>query len=244
MAIVISAADNEIAVRCRGVTKTYGTGPAQVVALRGIDLDVRHGELLMLMGPSGCGKTTLISIIAAILDQDEGQCEVLGHDLKVMGQKERVHFRGQSVGFVFQVFNLLPALTAQENVAIPLLLNGVPRKLAMDRAADLLDSVGLGTRVNALPEQLSGGQQQRVAIARALVHEPKLIICDEPTSSLDHKTGHEMMTILRGVAQRPDRALIIVTHDSRILEFADRIANMDDGRIVMIDSGNSGAKQQ
>jgi putative ABC transport system ATP-binding protein len=244
IAILAADTDNKSAVRCRGVTKTYGSGPAQVTALRGIDLDARYGELLMLVGPSGCGKTTLISIIAAILEQDEGQCEVLGHDLKGMDRKEMVHFRGQSVGFVFQVFNLLPSITAQENVAVPLLLNRVPRKIAMQRAADLLESVGLGERMSALPGQLSGGQQQRVAIARALVHDPKLIVCDEPTSNLDHKSGREMMTILRGVAQRPDRALIIVTHDNRILEFADRIASMDDGRITAVGIGSNQEKQQ
>jgi len=197
----------------------------------------------MLMGPSGCGKTTFISIIAAILDPDAGHCEVLGNNLRVMPRKERVQFRGQSIGFVFQVFNLLPALTAQENIAVPLLLNGVPRKLAMARAGDLLDSVGLGRLENKLPKQLSAGQQQRIAIARALVHEPELIICDEPTSNLDHKAGHEMMTILRDVTQRSGQALIIVTHDNRILEFADRIANMDDGRIATIDSGSGKEKQ-
>lgn len=240
---MISVTEKTPAVRCRGLTKTYGTGPARVMALRGVDLDVRQGELLMLMGPSGCGKTTLISIIAAILDQDEGQCEVLGHDLGVMEGNDRTRFRGQSVGFVFQIFNLLPALTAQENVAIPLLLNGMPRKLAMVKAARFLDSVGLNARLNALPSQLSGGQQQRVAIARALVHDPKLVICDEPTSSLDHESGREMMDILRSVAKRPDRALIIVTHDNRILEFADRIANMDDGKITTIDRGLAGEGQ-
>ena len=194
----------------------------------------------MLVGPSGCGKTTLISIISAILDQDAGQCEVLGHDLSSFGPEERVRFRGGSIGFVFQVFNLLPALTAKENVAVPLLIKGMARKSAMKQALAVLDSVGLASRAEALPGQLSGGQQQRVAIARALIHNPKLIVCDEPTGSLDHKTGHEMMSVLRGIAQSPDRTLIIVTHDNRILEFADRIARMDDGKIVGIGSGKAG----
>jgi len=216
------------------VTKTYGSGATQVFALRGIDLKVRYGEMLMIVGPSGCGKTTLISIIAAILDQDQGQCEVLGQNIKAMDKTARVRFRGQSIGFVFQVFNLLPALTALDNVTIPLLLNGVPRKRAIDKAAELLSSVGLTERQDALPGQLSGGQQQRVAIARALVHNPKLIICDEPTSSLDHKAGHEVMALLRRMAQDPGRALVVVTHDNRILEFADRIAHMDDGKIIGI----------
>jgi len=239
-----SRPNNKIAVHCQGLIKTYGEGPVQVVALRGVDLDVHQGELLMLVGPSGCGKTTLVSIIAAILDQDEGQCEVFDNDLKHMNEKEKLCFRGQSMGFVFQVFNLLPALSALENVSVPLLLNGVSRQKAEDKARNILDSVGLSERVNALPGQLSGGQQQRIAIARALVHDPKLIICDEPTSNLDHKTGHDMMNLLRDVAKSPDRALIVVTHDMRILEFADRIAHMDDGRITDIIAGNSEAPLQ
>jgi putative ABC transport system ATP-binding protein len=225
---------HDIAVRCRGVTKSYGAGDAAVTALRGVDLEVHRGELLMLVGPSGCGKTTLISIITAILDQDGGQCEVLGQDLLRMEDNERAHFRGKSIGFVFQAFNLLPALSALENVSVPLLLNGIPRKDAEPRARAVLDAVGLGARLQAVPPKLSGGQQQRVAIARALVHEPELIVCDEPTSNLDHQTGHDMMNILRDVARTPNRVLIVVTHDSRIFEFADRIARMEDGKIVEI----------
>lgn len=205
--------------------------------MRGIDLEVRQGELLMLVGPSGCGKTTLISIIAAILDKDAGQCEVLGRDVENMKLTERILFRGESIGFVFQIFNLLPSLTALENVSVPLLLNGIARKAAAERARSSLDSVDLGERANAFPAQLSGGQQQRVAIARALVHNPRLILCDEPTSNLDHKTGQDVMATLRAVARRPDRAMVIVTHDPRILPFADRIAHMDDGRITHIESG-------
>ena len=230
--------NRDIAVQCRGVTKTYGAGDASVMALRGVDLDVRRGELLMVVGPSGCGKTSLISVIAGILGQDSGECEVLGHDLKNMAQKERTQFRGNSIGFVFQLFNLLPALNAVENVSIPLLIKGIPRKQAESRAQQVLESVNLGMRLDALPGNLSGGQQQRVAIARALVHEPKLIVCDEPTSNLDHVTGRSTMELLRGVAKSPDRALIVVTHDPRIFEFADRIVRMDDGKIVDILDGN------
>jgi putative ABC transport system ATP-binding protein len=196
-----------------------------------VDLDVRRGELLMLVGPSGCGKTTLISVIAAILDQDGGECVVLDHDLQQMGQRERARFRGGSIGFVFQAYNLLLALTAAENVAVPLLINGMPRKEALARARAVLQEVGLGSRTGALPVQLSGGQQQRVAIARALVHAPQLIVCDEPTSALDHETGQIVMELLKKVAQSPERALVVVTHDARIFGFADRIARMDDGRI-------------
>jgi putative ABC transport system ATP-binding protein len=233
-----------IAVRCRGVTKTYGAGDARVLALRGIDLDVRCGELLMVVGPSGCGKTTLISVIAGILDQDSGQCEVLGRDLKDMDQRARARFRGLAIGFVFQLFNLLPALNAVENVSVPLLINGAARKNAEARAKDVLEAVSLGSRLDALPGKLSGGQQQRVAIARALVHDPTLIVCDEPTSNLDHVTGRSMMELLRDVAKSPDRALIVVTHDPRIFEFADRIARMDDGKIIEVRDGSNKERVQ
>jgi putative ABC transport system ATP-binding protein len=246
MMVHLSAAEpsHDVAVRCRGVTKTYGTGEAKVMALRGVDLEVRRGELLMLVGASGCGKTTLISIITAILDLDSGKCEVLGRDFHQMDQSERARFRGVSIGFVFQLFNLLPALTAIENVSIPLLIKGISRSGAEARARDVLEAVGLGSRLRARPAQLSGGQQQRVAIARALVHDPKLIVCDEPTSNLDHETGRSMMQVLRGIAKSPERALIVVTHDTRIFEFADRIAHMDDGKIIeVVDAKNQGRLQ-
>ncbi len=223
-----------LAVSCRGVTKSYGSGEARVAALRGIDLDVKRGELLMVVGPSGCGKTTLISIITTILDYDSGQCHVLGRDLQRLDERERAHFRRDSVGFVFQLFNLLPTLTAAENVAIPLLIEGIHWERAKVRATEMLEVIGLGARSGALPATLSGGEQQRVAIARALVHDPALVVCDEPTSNLDHETGHAVMEMLREVGKGPNRTVIVVTHDPRIFEFADRIAKMDDGRITEI----------
>jgi len=233
-----------IAVRCRGVVKSYGEGDIKVTALRGVDLEVRQGELLMIVGPSGCGKTTLISVIGAILGQDYGECAVLGRDLRRMSQSERAHFRGASIGFVFQLFNLVPTLTAAENVAIPLLINGLSRQRSQARAREILNAVGLGTRIEALPMQLSGGEQQRVAIARALVHAPKLVICDEPTSNLDHQTGVSIMEVLRDTGKTRDRALIVVTHDPRIVQFADRIAHMDDGKIIGVtDGGQTGLLQ-
>jgi putative ABC transport system ATP-binding protein len=189
------------------------------------------------VGPSGCGKTTLLSIITAILDPDGGDCEVLGRDVLHMPPDERTRFRGKSIGFVFQAFNLLPALTALENVCVPLLINGASRGDAETGARAALSAVGLGERSGATPPRLSGGQQQRMAIARALVHNPRLVVCDEPTSNLDHETGHEMMKILRELVRAPDRSLIVVTHDSRIFGFADRIARMDDGRVVEIIEG-------
>jgi putative ABC transport system ATP-binding protein len=207
--------------------------------LRGIDLEVRTGELMMLVGPSGCGKTTLISVIAGILDQDDGECRVFGEDFKTMGDRRRTAYRGHHIGFVFQAFNLLPTLTAVENVAVPMLINKYPRREAMERAEEALRRVNLEERCKSLPKQLSGGQQQRVAIARSLVHGPKLIVCDEPTSALDHETGHKVMELLREVAVGPGRALVIVTHDARIFEFADQIARMDDGRVVSVESGGA-----
>ncbi|RPJ23343.1 MAG: ABC transporter ATP-binding protein [Desulfobacteraceae bacterium] len=232
----MDAIANPIAVFCKSVTKSYVTGPTKVMALRGVDLEVRQGELLMLVGPSGCGKTTLISVVAGILDHDEGECLVFQRDLRGMGQTKKTRYRGQNVGFVFQAYNLLPTLTALENVSVPLLILGVPRKEAHKRAKDILEQVGLADRMFASPAQLSGGQQQRVAIARALIHGPKLIVCDEPTSALDAETGHRVMEVLRDSALSSERALIIVTHDNRIFNFADRIARMEDGRIVSVES--------
>lgn len=222
------------AVVCKGLTKSYFNGGIETRALRGIDLEVPLGELTMLVGPSGCGKTTLISIIAGILRYDVGECSVLGQDLRTMDDRETTSFRGANIGFVFQAYNLIPQLTARENVAVPLLILGSDRKVALDKADTMLSSVGLERERNRKPRDLSGGQQQRVAIARSLIHEPKLIVCDEPTSALDHQTGERVMEILRERAVRPDRSLIIVTHDSRIFSFADKIATMDDGAVISV----------
>lgn len=226
----------ETAVNCLGITKAYGSGEARVEALRGIDLAVYPGELLMLVGPSGCGKTTLISVMAGILDQDQGQCILFGNDLKKLSGRKRVLYRGRNIGFVFQAFNLIPALTTTENIAIPLLINGVGMEKAKATAGERLREVGLEGRENSLPSQLSGGQQQRVAIARALVHNPRLVVCDEPTSALDHQTGSRVIEVLKNLAVNGDRSLVIVTHDARIFEYADRIAHMEDGRIQKIEN--------
>jgi len=227
-----------VAVRCLGLSKIYGEGENQVPALRGIDLEIYPGELLMLVGPSGCGKTTLISVIAGILDRSDGECVTLDHDYARMSVAARTAWRGRYIGFVFQSFNLIPALTAAENVAIPLLIQGKPRNQAIRQAAAMLDRVGLGNKIAARPSQLSGGQQQRVAIARALVHGPSLVVCDEPTSALDATTGKKVMELLREVALDGERCLVVVTHDTRIFSFADRIAHMSDGRLEDITSGS------
>jgi len=226
---------NGVAITCHNLKKTYGGGQAAVQALRQVDLEVQTGELLMLVGPSGCGKTTLISIIAGILDQSEGDCLVFDQDFKSMRVQDKTRYRGQNIGFVFQAYNLIPALTAAENVAVPLLLHGAKRGPATERSREVLQQVGFDDRMmGSLPAELSGGQQQRVAIARAMVHNPKLIVCDEPTSALDHDNGQRIMELLREVALQEGRALVVVTHDARIFGFADRIAKMDDGRIEQI----------
>ena len=228
-----------LAVRCQALSKVYGDGENAVHALRGVDLDVAYGELMMLVGPSGCGKTTLISVLAGILDRSGGQCEVLGQDLDTLSASQRTRWRGEHIGFVFQAFNLMPALSACENVAVPLLIRGEPRPRALAAAEAMLERVGLANRRHTLPAQLSGGQQQRVAIARALIHQPQLLVCDEPTSALDPDTGQQVMHLLRDMATGPQRALIVVTHDARIFPFADRMASMDDGHIVRISRPSS-----
>jgi putative ABC transport system ATP-binding protein len=227
----------EMAIRVRGVTKEFGSGDSMTRALRGVDLDVPYGELLMLVGPSGCGKTTLVSIIAGTLEPSAGTCMVLGRDLVTMTNGRKVRFRRENVGFIFQSYNLLPSLTAVENAAVPLLIAGWRRSDAVAAAAEVLERLGLGDRLTNLPSELSGGQQQRVAIARALVHEPRLLVCDEPTSALDAENGRITMELIQDIAVQPDRAVIVVTHDSRAYSFADRIASMEDGRIESVAAG-------
>ena len=222
------------AVSCRGIRKHFGEGETRVEALRGVDFRASAGELSFLVGPSGCGKTTLLSVIAGILDPSGGDLSVLGVRIDGLSERDRILFRRKNLGFVFQQYNLLPALTAAENVAVPLLAAGARREPALEKATALLGRLGLEARAGALPTTLSGGQQQRVAIARALVHEPRLVVCDEPTAALDHESGEAVMELLAANVVRPDRAVIVVTHDSRVLHHAQSIARMDDGRIVGI----------
>jgi putative ABC transport system ATP-binding protein len=223
------------AVRCRGLVKSYaGPDGTEVRALRGVDLEVMPGETMMLAGPSGCGKTTLVSILAGVLRRDAGTCEVLGVDQQALPPAEAAAFRRREIGFVFQAFNLVPTLSALENAMLPLLLSGMGRRAARDPAREALAAVGLAGREEARPAQLSGGQQQRVAVARGIVHRPRLLVCDEPTSALDQATGQAVMSLLRGLARTHGTTLLVVTHDARVLRHADRVAEMEDGRILRL----------
>jgi putative ABC transport system ATP-binding protein len=224
----------EVALRVRGVSKHFGKGEQRVTALKEIDWDVYKGQLSLIIGPSGCGKTTLLSVISGILDADEGSVELFGEELTAMSDRRLTRFRAERIGFVFQQYNLLPALTAAENAAIPLVIAGWSKRKAVEKASHVLNSLGMGKKIKSLPSQLSGGQQQRVAISRALVHEPSLLVCDEPTAALDQESGRTVMLLMREAALRPDRAVVVVTHDNRVFDFGDRITRMDDGVVAEI----------
>ncbi len=226
-----------LAVKASGLRKAFSAGDAEVVAVDGVDFEASRGELTMIVGPSGCGKTTLLSLIAGVLDPDDGEVEVYGTRWDELSGRERTKTRGEFVGFVFQAYNLIPTLTALENAAVPALIRGASRSEAFDRARGALESVGLGERAGARPGKLSGGMMQRVAIARALVADAPLLVCDEPTANLDAETGAAVMDILTGLCASEDdegrtRAVIAVTHDHRIFRFADIIHEMDDGKIT------------
>jgi len=216
------------------VTKTFGSGPRAVHALRGIDLRVEPGRLVMLAGPSGSGKTTLLSIISGLLCPSSGEVEIFGRSWGDWG--EAGGWRGKLVGMVFQKFYLIPTITILDNVAVTLLVSGVRRREAERRAGRALDQVGLADRHAALPRELSGGMQQRVALARALVGKPRLLICDEPTANLDSETGHAVMKLILEANRGRDeegnpRSVLVVTHDFRVLRFADVIYHLEDGRL-------------
>jgi putative ABC transport system ATP-binding protein len=187
--------------------------------------------MLFLVGPSGSGKTTLLSVLCGTLRADAGEIDVLGHSIHALPERDVTRFRARHVGFIFQQFNLIPTLTVGENVSVPLLIQGAGRRRALQKAREVIERVGLADKFDLRPTALSGGQQQRVAIARALVHDPDLVVCDEPTSALDSQNGHQIMELLQEVARDPRRTVIVVTHDQRIYRYADRMAEMEDGRI-------------
>ncbi len=229
-----SSPSSEIVIDARGVEKSFGDGANRIHVLKKVNFQAQTGEITMLVGPSGCGKTTLLSAIAGTMRIDAGEISAFGHKIESMSGAALTRFRATTIGFIFQQFNLIPTLTVAENVGVPLLIQGVSSGKALKRSREILEKVGLGDRWKERPNKLSGGQQQRVAIARALVHEPPLVICDEPTAALDAQNGEIVLDLFRQVARSPDRAVIIVTHDNRIFSYADRIARMDDGEIVEV----------
>lgn len=218
-------------VECKKIQKFFGAGENRIEVLKSVDLKVKDGEFLMLVGPSGCGKTTLISIMAGILPFDSGRCIIGGNDLSSMSEKDLLEFRAKNVGFVFQNFNLIPTISVAENVAVPLIICGMDNDEAYEKAVSILKEVGLEGKEDMKPGLLSGGQQQRVAIARSLIHSPKLLICDEPTSALDFHTGESIVSLLHKINKDLESTFIVVTHDNRILKYADRIVYLDDGEI-------------
>lgn len=220
------------AINVKGVYKQFRQGGDCIDALKNVSLQAYPGELLMIVGPSGCGKTTLLSVIAGTLFFDKGEIDLFGLPLHQLSQNETTKFRRQHIGFIFQQYHLIRTLTCLENVSIPLLLNKVNPSEAQKRAILALEKVGLKGREKEYPRKLSGGQQQRVAIARSLVHEPRLIICDEPTAALDADTGQRVMDLMREIASMPDRCILVVTHDNRIFKYADHMVEMNDGQVV------------
>jgi putative ABC transport system ATP-binding protein len=219
-------------LQVRDVTKIYQSGAAAARALNGVNLSVHGSEIMMLMGPSGSGKTTLVSIMGCILRPTTGSLKINGQEITTLRESQLPRVRLQHIGFIFQGFNLFPTLTASENVEVALDLKGVRGADKKRRARALLDSVELSDKYREFPANLSGGQKQRVAIARALAGEPEIILADEPTAALDSTSGRLVMEIMRNLAKEKGRAVVIVTHDNRIMEFADRVVHIEDGRIL------------
>jgi putative ABC transport system ATP-binding protein len=222
----------EPVIEARGVVKVLGEGAWRVEALRGVDLSLRGGELTLLMGPSGSGKTTLLSVLGCIMSPTQGAVRILGRATTGATPEELAELRRRHVGLVFQTYHLFPTLTAVENIRLVLDVRGERSRPARSKARDALGAVGLSHKAKSFPRELSGGEQQRVAIARAIVGGPSVILADEPTGALDSENGHAIMTLLAGIAKDRSHAVFVVTHDPRILPFADRIVRIEDGRIV------------
>jgi putative ABC transport system ATP-binding protein len=227
-----------------GVAKDLGQGVAQVRALRGVDLELRGGELTLLMGPSGSGKTTLLSILGCMLSPTEGTIRIRGDSIAGKAPEDLAKLRRDHIGFVFQSYHLFPTLTAADNVRLALDVRGENGANARAKSRAALERVGLGGKSVNYPRQLSGGEQQRVAIARAVVGDPSVILADEPTAALDSENGLAIMTILSEIARDPRRGVLVVTHDPRLIPFADRIVYIEDGKIVREESGGAARARQ
>ncbi|MBM5782379.1 MAG: ABC transporter ATP-binding protein [Pelagibacterales bacterium] len=221
-----------ICVEIKNISKDFAVGDQKIRVLNNINLQIYSGEMTMIVGPSGCGKTTLLSILTGILTPSEGDVIINNTNITKLKGDKKVDHRRKNLGFIFQQYNLLPALSAAENAAIPLIADGISLDKAVKQASIALSEIDMSNHLEKLPSQLSGGQQQRVAIARALVHKPSLVVCDEPTAALDAFTGQKVMETLRQSAMQQNRAVIVVTHDNRIFDFADRIIEMEDGKVI------------
>jgi putative ABC transport system ATP-binding protein len=232
----------QAAISVRDVTKVYVEGANRIQVLHGVDFDVEQGEVVLLMGPSGSGKTTLLSIMGCILRATSGSVQVAGKEVANLSERELPEVRLRHIGFVFQGFNLFPTLTVGENIELALDLKRIRGARAKQEARKLLDQVGLGAKYDSFPADLSGGQKQRVAIARALAGSPRVILADEPTAALDSHSGRNVMEMMRDLARKHGRGVVVVTHDSRVLEFGDRIVHMEDGRIAERETEASGRK--
>jgi putative ABC transport system ATP-binding protein len=222
---------NTTAIAAKQIGMAFQSGSQPFQALRGVDLEIHQGEVHLLMGPSGSGKTTLLSILGGILTPTMGNVNLLGQDIARLSRSQLAQFRLKHIGFVFQDFNLLPTLTAFENIELILKLKGIRGRSVREIAMNLLEQVGLGDRANQLPRDLSGGQKQRVAIARALAGDPAIIMADEPTAALDSQSGHAVITLLRKLAKEGNRTVVMVTHDPRIMDVADRVTYLEDGQL-------------
>ncbi|MBN1912436.1 MAG: ABC transporter ATP-binding protein [Pirellulales bacterium] len=229
----------DLAVWAQDIHKTYRTSSVSTPVLGGVDLAIPAGQCAFLAGPSGSGKTTLLSILGCILSADSGTIRVLGHDLMRLDEDGRIAMRRNHIGFVFQRFHLIRGLTVLDNVCVPLTLRGVPMPQAQERARRLIEAVGLAEKVHAHPRSLSAGQCQRVAIARALVGEPKIILADEPTASLDAANGQEVMALFRKLTAEEGKTAVVVTHDQRIFPFADRVFHLENGHVVQTGQPNA-----
>jgi putative ABC transport system ATP-binding protein len=216
----------------RNVSKTFGTGKLSFTALYPSDVEVKSGEILLLVGPSGSGKTTLLSLMGCVLSPTSGEIFLEGQRIDGLKEDRLALIRRDKLSFVFQQFNLISSLNSQDNVELPLVLRGTPRRERKERAIKALEAVGLGSKLKSKPAQLSGGQQQRVAIARALASDPKILLCDEPTAALDTQSGRDVMKILQDLARRDGRAVVVVTHDTRVFTYGDRVLYLEDGRLV------------
>lgn len=228
-------------LRVHNARKTFGEGHASVSALSGVDLGVTEGDIVLIMGPSGSGKTTLLTIAGGLLKPTSGEVIIDGQEITKLSEKELPEIRLRALGFVFQSFNLLSALTAEQNVALPLMMGGQSQAVSLPKAKVLLQRLGLGQRLNSFPHQLSGGEKQRVAIARALINNPKVILADEPTANLDSKIGHEVMRLFCEIACQENRAVVIVSHDSRLRDLAKRVVTIEDGKLTKTELGGHDA---